>query len=488
MAPTRARRLRRASLLIPVLLASSACLSVPDLGERPQMREAQPLAAGIAAPVTAPEGGWPDARWWGDYGDPQLAALIESALAGSPTMHEAAARVRRAEAAAQQAGARTLPEISASAQGGLTQQSTSTIDLPGGIDLPHRWSDGGQVALSLSYDLDLWGRNRATLRAALSDAEAARADAAQARLTLSTGIASAYADLAKLAAVRATSETYLRIRGDTLRTIEAREAQGLENRAAVMRAESGRAAAAAEMAAIDEQIDLTRNAIAALAGEGPARGNAIRLPDPARLGSFGLPADLGIGIVGRRPDIVAARLRVEAQGERIGAARAEFYPNIRLSALIGLQALGIGNLLDGGSSYGSVGPAISLPIFSGGRIEGGYRGARADYDAAVAGYDRTLIDALREVADVAARQGALVRRLAESRASLAASEAAFRMLEARYRGGLATYLEVLSAEDSLNQSRRAVAELEASAFSLDVALVRALGGGFRHAPQEGSLL
>ncbi len=478
MAPNRATRLCRASMLVPALLASSACLSVPDLRERPMPRAIETLDTAIAAPVAAPAEGWPDASWWRNYRDPQLTALIEAALAGSPTMDEAAARVRRAEAIAQQAGASRYPEISANASAGLAQQSTGSIDLPGGVTLPHNWNDNASASLSLTFDLDLWGRNRATLRAALSDAEAARADAAYARLALSTAIAASYADLARLAAVRATSETYLRIRGDTLRMMQAREAQGLENRAAVMRAESGRAAAAAELAAIDEQIDLTRNAIAALIGEGPGRGQAITLPAAARLDAFGLPADLGIGIVGRRPDIAAARLRAEAQGERIQAARAEFFPNIRISALIGLQALGIGNLLDAGASYGSVGPAISLPIFSGGRIEGNYRGTRADYDAAVAAYNRTLIDALKEVADVAARQRALDLRLRESRAALAASDAAFRMLDARYRGGLATYLDVLTAEDSLNQSRRAVAELEASAFSLDVALVRALGGGF----------
>jgi len=147
-----------------------------------------------------------------------------------------------------------------------------------------------------------------------------------------------------------------------------------------------------------------------LIGGGPGRRQTIALPTAAHLAAFGLPGDLGIAIVGRRPDIVAARLRAEGQGARIDAARAEFYPNIRITALIGLQALGIGNLLSAGSSYGSAGPAISLPIFSGGRIEGGYRGARADYDAAVASYDRTLINALKEVADVAASQRALEHR------------------------------------------------------------------------------
>ena len=483
MAHPRAARFGRALLLAPLLLSSAACLSVPHLGERPQMRAPEAIDTHIDAPVTAPEAGWPDAQWWTNYGDAQLSALIEAALASSPTMDEAAARVRRAEAVAQQAGASRYPQLSASASAGASQQSTGSIDLPNGIQLPHAWNDNANVSLNLSWDLDLWGRNRATLRAALSDAEAAHADAAQARITLSTGIASAYGDLARYAALRGTSETYLRIRGDTLRLLQARQAQGLENQAAVMRAEAGRASAASDLAALDEQLELTRNRIAALIGDGPGRGQAIALPTGAHLSAFGLPGDLGIGIVGRRPDIVAARLRAQGLGARIDAARAEFYPNIRISALIGLQALGIGNLLSGGSSYGSVGPAISLPIFSGGRIEGNYRGTRADYDAAIANYDRTLVNALKDVADVAASQRALTIRLRESRAALAASDTAFRMIEARYRGGLATYLDLLSAEDALNTSRRGVAELEAAAFSLDVALVRALGGGFRQTPR-----
>ena len=477
MAAMRARRLRRSSTLLPLLLCS-ACLSVPDLGERPQPAAPQSLAS--AASFSAPAADWPADRWWESYGDAQLDALIDEALAGSPTMAEAEARVRRALANAQQAGSRLQPSLDASASGGFAQQSENNGAPPGAV--PQGWNDNAQVALNLTFDLDLWGRNRANLRAALSDADAARADMAYARLTLSTAIASSYADLARLAAVRATTETYLRIRGDTLRMMRAREEQGLENHGAVMRAEAGRAAAAADLAAVDEQIDLTRNRIAALTGQGPDRGRAIALPAAARLAAFGLPADVGIDLVGRRPDIVAARLRAESQGERIRAARAEFFPNIRLSALIGLQALGIGNLLQGGSADGSVGPAISLPIFSGGRIEGGYRGARADYDTAVAAYDGTLVDALREGADVATRQRALRLRLAESRAALEASDTAYRLIDARYRGGLATYLDVLSAEDSLNNSRRAVAELESSAFALDVALVRALGGGFHQSP------
>ncbi|MGZ8351111.1 MAG: efflux transporter outer membrane subunit [Allosphingosinicella sp.] len=468
MALLRVKRLRRASLLVPLLL-SSACLSVPDLGPQPEPRAPESFAATFDAPAT----GWPADRWWEGYGDPQLTTLIEEGLAGAPTMTVAEARVRRAMANAQQAGAALQPSIDATASAGAIQVSENL-----GLPVAQGWDDFGQIALGMTFDLDLWGRNRANLRAALSETDAARADAAYARLTLSTAIAASYADLARLAAVRETAHTNLRIREDTLRMMREREAQGLENRAVVARAESNRATAAAELAAVDEQIELIRNAIAALMGQGPDRGRSIALPAAARLDAFGLPSDVGIDIVGRRPDIVAARLRAEAQSERIHAARAEFYPNVSLSGLIGLQSLGIGNLLSGGSAFGSAGPAISLPIFSGGRIEGNYRGTRADYDASVAAYDQTLITALREVADVAARQRALEIRLRESRAGLEASATAHRLLDARYRGGLASYLEVLSAEDALNSSRRAVAELEASAFALDVALVRALGGGF----------
>lgn len=481
-------RSARAPLL--ALLLCSACASVPDLGEMPHVRDAAPLTEGLVSTdrlvLPAVEAGqlWPDADWWQGYRDPQLSQLIAEGLASSPSLEEAAARVRRAEAIAQQAGAPLLPTIEGSAQGGALRLSENLGVAPGA--LPEGWNDGASASIGLSYDLDLWGRNRATLRAAMSDADAARADAAAVRLTLSTGIASTYAELVRLHALKEAAETDLRIRSDGARLIEARRTAGLENDAAVARSQAGRSSAAAGLAAVEEQIELARNQLAALLGAGPARGQGVALPGLPQLRSFGLPQDLGIEVVGRRPDVVAARLRTEALASRIQAARADFYPNVRLSALIGLQALGIGDLFGGGSTFGAAGPAISLPIFSGGRLQGAYRGARADFDGAVAVYNQTLVQAVREIADVAARQRALNVRLAETRAALAASQRAYDLIQARYRGGLSPYFEVLSAEDALNANRRAVADLEASAFALDVALVRALGGGFRHSNPEGT--
>lgn len=149
---------------------------------------------------------------------------------------------------------------------------------------PGGWTDAGSISIGLNYDLDLWGKNRTTLRAAMSDA-----DAAAARLALSTGIASTYAELVRLHALKDAAETNLRIRIDSERLIQARKTAGLENDAALARADAGRSGAAADVAAVDQQIELVRNQIAALLGTGPGRGKAIELPNAPRLRSFGLP-------------------------------------------------------------------------------------------------------------------------------------------------------------------------------------------------------
>jgi NodT family efflux transporter outer membrane factor (OMF) lipoprotein len=236
--------------------------------------------------------------------------------------------------------------------------------------------------------------------------------------------------------------------------------------------------ARADLAATDEAIALTRNAIAALLGAGPDRGLAIARPSVAILQIRGVPANGTIDLVGRRPDVAAARASVEAAASRIKAARADFFPNISISGLIGLQSLGFSNLLLGSSAFGNAGPAVTLPIFHGGAISGQYRGARGQYDEAVARYDAQLVQAFREVADAAVSRKMLDERLGQSRQALADAEEANALARQRYAGGLSTYLDVLNAEAGVLQARRSVAELETRAFAIDVAMVRALGGGF----------
>lgn len=468
------RRLTRLTLMAGATAALSACASVPHLGAAPQPKPAAAYEASqsFAAPATA----WPSDRWWTAYGDPQLSELIEEALAGSPDLAKAQARVRRAQAYAQMTGSTLGPHVAAVASVTETKQSYNN-GVPKAF-VPHGWNDTGMAGASLDWQLDFFGKNRARLAAATSEADAARAEAAAVRLTLSTAIAGAYADLTQLYADRDAAQEALRIRIDSEALIAARHRQGLETLAAQERAHSARASAEAELAALDEAVGLTRNRLAALIGQGPDRGLTIDRPNPGAIRAFGLPQNLQAELIGRRPDVVAARLTAEAAAKRIKAAKADFYPNVNLTALVGVQSLGLDMLAKSGSTVGSVGPAISLPIFDSGRLQGAYRGARAEYDLAVATYDQTLTRALQEVADSAVSARALDARLNKSREALTASQTAYKLARQRYARGLGTYLDVLTAEDALISNRRTVADLETRAFTLDIALVRALGGGF----------
>ena len=162
-------------------------------------------------------------------------------------------------------------------------------------------------------------------------------------------------------------------------------------------------------------------------------------------------------------------------------AKASFYPNVNLAGLLGFQSLKLNQLFASGSDIGAIGSAISLPIFQGGALRAGYRGAEADRDAAVASYDAAVTEAFHQVADTVASERALTSELDNSRAALAASEDAYRIARLRYQGGLSNYQSVLLAEQGVLARRRAVTDLDARAFALDVALVRALGGGFHAA-------
>ncbi|HIQ17944.1 MAG TPA: multidrug transporter, partial [Novosphingobium capsulatum] len=181
----------------------------------------------------------------------------------------------------------------------------------------------------------------------------------------------------------------------------------------------------------------------------------------------------------RSADIAAARARAEAAAAQISVAHAQFYPNVNLVAMIGMQSLGLSNLFTSGSDLGSAGPAIGIPLFSGGRLKGQYRQARAGYDEAVATYNQTLLQALRDVADAAATQRSVDGQLRAAREAVTASDDAYRIARRRYEAGLSTYLSVLSSEDALIANRRLLADLEARTLSAHVALVRALGGGFK---------
>ena len=465
-------RPRRTALLLA--LCTSACASVPDLGPMSTGRTAPVAAASQTLAGTGSE--WPGEGWWQRYQDPQLSTLIDEALANSPDLDVAAARIRAAEGFAGQAGAALLPTVDA--VGSVQEMKLSKNNgIPAQL-VPGGWNDTGMAGLGISIDLDLWGKNRAALRAAKLDLQAARYDAGEARLALTTGIASGYAELAALYAQHDSLAAAVVIRTQTLQLVAQRVAQGLDTDATLRQAKGRLEQANANLAATDEGIELAKNALAALVGSGPDRGRSIGRPMIASLETQGVPDNASIDLIGRRPDIAAARARADAAAQRIKVARADFYPNVSLSALAGFESFGIANLFKGGSTFGNAGPAVSLPLFHGGALRGQYRSSRGQYDEAIALYDRQVIEALHQTADALTGRTRLASRLTNSRRALADFEEANRLARLRYAQGLSTYLDVLSAEEGVLDSRLTVAKLETRSFALDVTLIRALGGGF----------
>ncbi len=462
------------ALLSASVLASAGCAQLPRMDSPPAVKKVEELGSSnsFSAPATA----WPGDQWWQGYGDPQLSGLIDEALQGAPDLMLAQARLAAAAAVVRSAESTQIPEVTGSAA--MTEEKQSYNWLIPRQVLPRGWNDYGLATLNFSWELDFWGKNRSALAGALSDQQAARFEYAETRLLLSTSVAAAYAGLVDLYTLRDNTAETLRLREETVKLFRQRHDFGLETLASVRQVEARRASAEAELRSYDERIGLQGNAIAALIGAGPDRSLAITRPSTHFANSTGLPPNLAADLLGRRPDILAARSRTEAAAHRIDEKKAGFYPSVNLLAFVGLQSLGVRNLTESGSQIGSAGPAVSLPIFNTRSLQGALRGARAEYDASVATYNATLSQALREVADAATSRKALDGELEASRAAVTAAAEAHQIVSKRYEGALATYLDVLEAEDELISARRAEAELETRALILDVSLVRALGGGF----------
>ncbi|MGI9142850.1 MAG: efflux transporter outer membrane subunit, partial [Fluviibacter sp.] len=381
-----------------IAMVLTACAPMPALG--PVTDAKAPEAFKSTQTFQAPEANWPNDRWWEKYNDLQLNQLIEEGLADAPDLKAAQARLRRSEAQSQAVGSILYPQLGVNATAFGQEASTNYI-VPAPYT-PQGWYSYGQATLNFNWEIDFWGKNRAALAAAVSESQVRSAEVAQARLILTTSIARSYADLARLIADRATAEKALDIRNKTWVLFAERQKQGLENMGAVSQAEGKKSLAENDLVQIDVRIAETRNRIAALVGAGPDRGQQIKPPNNLIKANYALPPDLGINLVGRRPDIVATRWQAESSQSRIEQRKAAFYPNVNVIAFIGAQSLGINKLVESGSYMSNAGPAIYLPLFLGGKLRADLKVARAEYDENVANYEKTLIQALNEVADVAA--------------------------------------------------------------------------------------
>jgi NodT family efflux transporter outer membrane factor (OMF) lipoprotein len=420
---------------------------------------------------------WPAPDWWTAYGDSQLNALIEHALANNPNLAAAQARIVRAQAAAALNRAAASPQLNGAVEASYGRQSENYLLPkpplgPGGEQISQ-----GLAALNFSHDLDLWGRNASLIRAADAQQAAAAHDREAARLALTTSIARAYAQLASQYELQdvllATQKQREAIRDLTAKRV----AGGLDTRVELKQSETSEAALRVDLEQLTTLMEVTRLQLAALAGDMPSAASHIARPRlmPA---PFTVPHDLPLDLLGRRPEVAAQSARIGAAVGEAQAAKAQFYPNISLTALAGFQSIGLGQLLTPGSFMTSIGPAIHLPLFDAGRLRANYAAKTADIDAAIAQYNQSVVAAAQDVAEQLARAAALSREEKAVSDALAAAEEAYRLAMLRYRGGLSPYLTVLAVESQLLAQRRAAVDLKAKRHELQIGLVRALGGGF----------
>lgn len=463
------------SLLFSALLLA-ACASPHGLHTQGQALDAASLQGPTFSGKLSPAA-WPASDWWNRLGDPQLDALIDEALRSNPDLQVADARARQANAAVLAADAQRQPTLTGNA--GVTRSRLARVDDPTGQG--DRYSTLRSLSLDGSYHFDLWGGERAAWEAALGRARASEVDRQGARLTLAAEVARAYNDLGLAYATQDLAEQDLKRSRDMLQLGRSRVEAGLDSEYQLQQTQSLEAAAEASLTAASQQVESARIRLAVLLGQGPDRGVSLPRPQLIAPSAVSLPANVPAELIGRRPDLVAARWRVEAASRDIDASKADFYPNLNLSVAAGSKSL-LGDAMFGGASrFFSIAPALSLPIFDGGARRAALAGRDADYDLAVAQYNQTLVTALGDIGDVIQRIHSLQRQIEQQQRARDIARSSYDIAMQRYADGIGNYLDALSVEQQLLQSERQLASLQAERIDASVLLMQALGGGFEAA-------
>ena len=415
------------------------------------------------------------AEWWKQLGDPQLNALIDKAVEGNPSVAVSHARFDKAAALAQATSTATDVHGSVSVSATREHYSANGMFPP---PLAGNTYNSADLQAGLSWRPDFFGRYAAELESALGQARAAKADSAAAANQIAEKVARSYVALARLLAQREVAERTMVQRQSLLDLSQQRTRQGLDSQVELTQAEAGLPDAGTQIEMLSEQITLARRTIAVLSAEAPDAQRDLT-PRLTTLQVEQVPAVLGVDLLGRRPDVVAARWRVEAATRGIDSARADFYPDINLTAFVGLSSLGLDNLLKGSSRQFGVSPALRLPIFEGERLRAQMRGKQADLDTAIAQYNGVVLDAVKSAGDAIASVQSLDRQRRLQTESLSKAERAYEFAVQRYRAGLANQIVVLNTETQVITQRRLAVDLRARELDTRIALMAALGGGWQ---------
>jgi NodT family efflux transporter outer membrane factor (OMF) lipoprotein len=460
-------RIKGLVLLGTAMLAG--CVTPPR--EEPHPRKLVDHDVGLSGAAAVPVAD----NWWDSFQDPQLDRLIQRGLKDSPSLAQAQARVAAALAQVQSAQASLGPKANLDVSS-LYERAPQNYLIPPPLAGHSFWMS--QAGGSLSWDLDFWGRQADALHGARDLAQSARFDEDNARLMLAGAIAQGYIELYRQNALADIAQRSEAQRQNILDITRRRVSAGLDTQLEIREAEGQLPQARVAFEQARAAADLAVHELATLSGQGADAYASIQRPVLDVEAALPVPTELPINLLARRPDVLSARLSVEAADAQRLASKAAFYPDISLHALAGIGAFGLNNLVQWNARGYGAGPVLSLPIFDGGRLRAEYRGSEAQLDGAISSYNDTVLRAVQQTADQLTRLDALAKEQRDQQQTLEATEAAYKLAEERYRAGLASYLSVLNAETQVLAARQSMVDILTSQADARVTVLLAVGGSF----------
>jgi NodT family efflux transporter outer membrane factor (OMF) lipoprotein len=463
----------RSTALVALALGLGGCANFAGIGPQARMTEPQALGLGSAALKAAPAPALASPTWWARFGDAQLDTLVQQALQNHPNLRIAQARVARAQALTDTIASTELPNVNGSVDATRQRFSANSIyppPLAGGV------YETANAQITAGYEFDLFGKNRAALDAALGQVRAAQADAQAAELLLATQVTRSYFTLLRINALQALAQRNLAQREQLLALVQSRLAAGLDSPSELRNSEASLPEIRQYAESLREQAALTRNALAALTGQ-PLGLQDLKAGTLAQIKPQAAAQAVPLDLLANRPDVAAARARVEAALSDVEVAKAQFYPNVNLVAFAGLNSIGFGNISKAGSEQWGVGPAIRLPIFDGGRLRAQLKGRAADVDVAIETYNALVIEAVREVADQISTLQSIARQSQEQQSAFTAAQTLQDIAAQRFAAGLSSRASVLNAQSAVLAQERQAIELAARTLDTQALLLRATGGG-----------
>ncbi|MNU38678.1 Toluene efflux pump outer membrane protein TtgI precursor [compost metagenome] len=458
-------------------LASHGCISSGGIAPQSKMLNPNQLAPGAAISHAAQEAGWPIGQWWKAFGDKQLNRLLDIATRDSPDLASASARVRQARAIAGIANSTQSLQVNGDAELRRRNWPDDQFYGPGGLSGSQTWDNSANVGLR--YPFDVWQKEKNSGDRSVDLAHMTAAQEKMAELEIQDSIIQTYIKLALHYSQRDVVQSVMTQQTQILDLAERRLKGGIGTEFEVAQAQTPVSETLRQIDALNEAIAIDVNQLEALAGQGPGQKDALARPDLSLQNMPALPSSLPAQLLGRRPDVVACRWNVAAQARGLDVAHANFYPNINLLGNLGFIASG-GDLLaflSADKRNYTVGPALSLPIFDGGRLRNELGEAAAEYDLAVAGYNKTIIIAFREVSDQLIRRSSLDKQSSFIRDSINSAQRTYQLALVGYEQGLSDYLEVLNAQTLLFERQKIQQDNQAERLSSYARLVVALGGG-----------